>query len=267
MTDKKAKFLVIIAAIILLLVGFGLYCLFEKQGYGNKNENTFVKYDIKDYIETKPVIFSNYDDAYSSINVSRVNIKNINNDSISTFLKEEDELIDYITGYYNEIMPRENYVPVNTATSSIKTHINGTVLSIFYEINFTLDEELFDDNIRSYVVTTNIDLGTEKLLTTTDLLSKYSYTKGYIAEKIFDEDVMIANGQVVIDKNTNISLTKNDIERKKNEYVDRIINEFDNIIKVYIENNSLTLVYDKKTLNNLFFDNEFDTDIKIRYLK
>ena len=230
MTDKKAKFLVIIASIILLLVGFGLYCLFEKQGYGNRNENTFVKYDIKDYIETKPVIFSNYDDAYSSINVSRVNIKNINNDSISTFLKEEDELIDYITGYYNEIMPRENYVPVNTATSSIKTHINGTVLSIFYEINFTLDEELFDDNIRSYVVTTNIDLGTEKLLTTTDLLSKYSYTKGYIAEKIFNEDVMIANGQVVIDKNTNISLTKNDIERKKNEYVDRIINEFDNII-------------------------------------
>lgn len=267
MSDKKVKVLVFVSALFLLLVGTGLYYLFEKQGYGNSKESTFVKYDIKDYVETKPVIFSNYDNVYSSINVSRINIKNISNDSINVFLSEEDELIDYITGYYSDIVSEDNYTPTNTATSNIKVQINGTVLSVFYEIDFTLDEELFSDNIRSYITTINIDLGTEKVLSTDDLLSKYSYTKEYIANRIFDEDVMISNSQVLIDKNTNISLTKSDIERKKKEYVNRIISEFDNIIKVYIENNSLTLVYDKKVLNNLFFDNEIDTDIKIRYLK
>ena len=104
-------------------------------------------------------------------------------------------------------------------------------------------------------------------LSNNDLLGKYNYTKEYIAEKILDEDLLISNGQVVIDKNTNISLTKEDIERKKSDYVNRIISEFDNIIKVYIENNSLVLVYDKKELNDLFFDNDYNNELKVRYLK
>ena len=118
-----------------------------------------------------------------------------------------------------------------------------------------------------YVITTNIDLGTNKVLSNNDLLGKYNYTKEYIAEKIFDEDLLISNGQVVIDKNTNISLTKEDIERKKSDYVNRIISEFDSIIKMYIEDKSLTLVYNKRDLRGIFFDNEFDSEIIIRYLK
>ena len=185
----------------------------------------------------------------------------------AVFIDEEKEIINYISGYYNEIMPKADYVPINTATSNIKTQINGAILSVFYQMNINLDETLFDDNIKSYNITTNIDLGTGRTLTTEDLLTKYNYTKKYIAEKIFEEDVLIGNGEVVTDKNTNISLTKQDVERRKEEYVERITSEFNNIIKVYIENNYLTIVYDKKELNDLFFDNKFDTDIKIRYLK
>lgn len=267
MSDKGAKVLVIAAAIFLLLSGFGLYVIFEKQGYATKDKNIFVTYDIKDYIETKPVVFNNYSDVYESINVSTINIKNIPKDNVQNFLDEEEELIEYITGYYNEIKLNDNYIPINSVYTNIKTQINGTVLSIFYQINFKLDEQIFDNSERSYFITTNIDLGTEKVMTIDDLLSKFNYSKEYIAEKVFEEDVLISNGQVVIDKDTNISLTKSDIERKKNEYVDRIISEFDNIIKMYIENNSLALVYDKQKLNSIFFDNKFDTDIKIRYLK
>ena len=267
MSDKGAKVLVIAVAIFLLLSGFGLYVIFEKQGYATKDKNIFVTYDIKDYIETKPVVFNNYSDVYESINVSTINIKNIPKDNVQNFLDEEEKLIEYITGYYNEIKLNDNYIPINSVYTNIKTQINGTVLSIFYQINFKLDEQIFDNSERSYFITTNIDLGTEKVMTIDDLLSKFNYSKAYIAEKIFEEDVLISNGQVVIDKDTNISLTKSDIERKKTEYVDRIISEFDNIIKMYIENNSLALVYDKQKLNSTFFDNKFDTDIKIRYLK
>ena len=39
------------------------------------------------------------------------------------------------------------------------------------------------------------------------------------------------------------------------------------IYAMYVDNNSLVLVYDKRELNNIFFDNEFDTDIVFRYLK
>ena len=113
----------------------------------------------------------------------------------------------------------------------------------------------------------NIDLANEEVLNNDYLLKKYDYSKEYLSEKIFEEDVLISNNQVVIDRNTNITLTKSDIESQKKDYVDRIVREFDNIIEMYIENNSLVIVYDKKELNNIFFDNDYIPEIKIRYLK
>lgn len=267
MSNKTAKGLIFGSAILLIVVGIGLYKLFDYQGYGDKNTSNYVNYNVNNYIEITPVIFNNYDDVYSNINVSKIDIKNVDSEVTKDFLKSENEIINYISGYYNEIKSDKEYIPVNTATSDIKTQINGAILSIYYEMNIKLDENLFNDNIRHYIVTTNIDLGTGRILSIDDLLNKYSYTREYIAEKIFDEDVLINSNEVVIDKNTNISLTKSDIVRKKSEYVDRIVDSFDNIIKVYIENGYLTIVYDKKELKGMFFDNAFDTEIKTRYLR
>ena len=255
MSEKTAKMLVIVSAIFLLLVGFGLYKLFEYQGIGKDNSSKRINYDIKDYVDTVPVVFNNYGNVYNSINVSRVNLKNLKEDSIKDFIYEEDELISYITSYYNEISNTNNYTNDNTVSSTIKMQINNAILSIYYELDFDLD-----NNIMKYVITTNIDLATGKVLTNDDFLMKYNYTKKYIAEKLYEEDLLINEGQIVIDKNTNISLTKSDIERKKNEYIDRIIS-------VYIENKSLTLVYNKRDLRNIFFDNNFDSEIIVRYLK
>ena len=267
MSDRKVRGLVILAAIILLLSGLILYIVFDRQGMGNNKTGNYVNYNVNDYIEVTPVVFNEYSNVYSSVNVSRIDIKNIDEDITSDFIEKEEEFIGYIAGYYKEISNSSGYVPVNTVSSTIKTQINGAVLSIFYKLDFNLDVNIFEDNIKSYIVTINIDLGTNKVLTGDDLLSKYNYSKEYIAEKLFIDDVLIEKGQVVVDKNTNISLTRSDIERKKEEYIERISLEFNNIIDMYIENGSLVLVYDKKELNNVFFDNKFDTDVKFKYLK
>ena len=79
--------------------------------------------------------------------------------------------------------------------------------------------------------------------------------------------VFLCNGQIVIDKNTNISLTKEDIERNKEEYINELITEFDNFINMYIDNKTLVIVYNKSELRNMFFDNEFDSELIVRYLK
>lgn len=267
MNDNKVRVLVMMTAVVLLIAGAVLYFVFDRQNLGNHKTDNYVNYNVNDYVEITPVAFSNYDDVYSSINVSRVEIKNLDESIIKDFITREEEIIDYITGYYNEISACDGYLPVNSVNSSIKTQLNGAVLSIFYRVDFYLDEDIFYDNVKCYFVAINIDLGTNKVLTNDDLLSKYNYTKNYIADKIFNEDVLIDKNQVVIDNDTNISLTKSDIERKKEEYVNRIISEFDNIIEIYIEENSLVLVYDAKQLKSIFFDNEFDIDIKLRYLK
>lgn len=262
MSEKTTKLLIVGSALFLIFIGIGLYFLFDYQGYGNKGQNGLVNYNVKDYIETKPVVFSDYNDVYSSINVSKIVIKNLDSELTKDFEVREDELIGYIDKYYEEIKKYDGYTSNNDVTTLIKTQVNSTVLSIFYQINF-----LFDNYSKSYVITLNIDLKTNKLLTNDDLLLKYNYKKEYIAEKLFNDDVLIGDSEVAVDKNTNISLTKSDIERKKSEYIDRIVSDFDNIIKVYIENNSFVLVYDKSELNDLFFENDYSSEIKVRYLK
>ena len=269
MSEKTAKALVVVSAIFLLLVGFGLYKLFEYQGI-NKDTTSrkIVNYDIKDYVETVPVVFNGYSNVYSKINVSRVNLKDLDNNVIKNYMDEEDKLIEYITTYYNEINNEvENYIPSNEVTSSIKMQINGAILSIYYELDFNLDKNIYSNNIKKYVITTNIDLATGRILSNNDLLKKYNYTRKYIVEKIFDEDLIIGNGQIVIDKNTNISLTKEDIERNKEEYINELITEFDNFINMYIDNKTLVIVYNKSELRNMFFDNDFDSELIVRYLK
>lgn len=269
MSEKAAKVLVVVSAIFLLLVGFGLYKLFEYQGI-NKDTTSrkIVNYDIKDYVETVPVVFNGYSNVYSKINVSRVNLKDLDNNVIKNFMDEEEKLIEYITTYYNEINNEvENYIPSNEVSSSIKMQINGAILSIYYELDFNLDKNIYSNNIKKYVITTNIDLATGRILSNNDLLKKYNYTRKYIVEKIFDEDLIIGNGQIVIDKNTNISLTKEDIERNKEEYINELITEFDNFINMYIDNKTLVIVYNKSELRNMFFDNEFDSELIVRYLK
>ena len=269
MSEKTAKALVVVSAIFLLLVGFGLYKLFEYQGI-NKDTTSrkIVNYDIKDYVETVPVVFNGYSNVYSKINVSRVTLKDLDNDVIKNFMDEEEKLIEYITTYYNEINNEvENYIPSNEVTSSIKMQINSAILSIYYELDFNLDKNIYSNNIKKYVITTNIDLATGRILSNNDLLKKYNYTRKYIVEKIFDEDLIIGNGQIVIDKNTNISLTKEDIDRNKEEYINELITEFDNFINMYIDNKTLVIVYNKSELRNMFFDNDFDSELIVRYLK
>lgn len=267
MNNRSIRGLVSFAAILLLLSGTILFIVFERQGMSKNKINNYVSYNIEDYIEISPVVFNEYNDVYSSINVSKINIKNLDNELIKDFIEREAEIIGYTTDYYEEIKSISNYSDSNTVTSTIKNQINGTVLSILHQIDFNLDENIFGDNKKSYFITYNIDLGTNKVFSNNDLLSKYNYSKNYIAEKLFNEEVIIESGQVVIDKDTNISLTKNDIERKKELYIDRIIDEFDNIIVMYIDNGSLVLVYNNKDLKSLFFDNIFDTEIKLKYLK
>ena len=267
MSNRTSKMLVVLSAVVLLLSGLGLYVMFDKQGYGKLEDRKVVTYNVKDYIETKAMVFNGYNDVYGSINVSKVNIKNISNDDVKDFITKEEELISYIDAYYEEMAADDSYIPVNTVNSNIKAQINGSILSVFYELDFFLDQNIFENNIKKYVITLNIDLANEEVLNNDYLLKKYDYSKEYLSEKIFEEDVLISNNQVVIDRNTNITLTKSDIESQKKDYVDRIVREFDNIIEMYIENKSLVIVYDKKELNNIFFDNDYIPEIKIRYLK
>ena len=162
MTDKTSKLMVVFASIFLICVGLTLYYIFDKQGYQNSGKSNYVKYNVNDYVEIENLSFDNYNDVYSNIDVSKVKLNNLDEEVIKTFLHNEDNIIGYVTGYYNEIKQKESYTSSNKAESSIKKQINGTVLSILYRIDFDLDPIYFEDNNRSYITVLNVDLATKK---------------------------------------------------------------------------------------------------------
>ena len=267
MSEKTSKILILFGAFFLIIFGIALYKLFEYQGYDQRKvNNKIVNYNVNDYIEINRLAYNNYSDVYSDINVELVTFKNLDVTLTSSFISRENEIIGYIASYYESIK-RDNYVPINTVNSNIKTQVNGATLSVLYELDFNLDSNIFVDNNKIYFAVINIDLATNKILDNNDLLSKYDYTKEYIADKMFTEDILIGENQIAIDKYTNISLTKNDLMRRKKVYVDKIVEEFDNIVEIYIEDSLLTLVYDKQKLNDLFFDNSMNTNVKYKYLR
>lgn len=267
MNDRKVRGLVLFVAVILLLAGSLLFFIFDKQGMTKNKNGNYISYNVDDYVEIMPLIFCDYFDVYNKIDVSKINIKNLSSELIQEFENEQRQVIEYITLYYKQIKSKDIYSNINTVISTTKAQVNGTILSIYHRIDFDLDSNIFVNTNKNYVIICNIDLRTNKILTNDDLLSKYNYSKEYIAEKFFIEDILINNGQIVIAKDTNISLTRKDIERKKDDYIKRIIEEFDDIVTTYVDNGSLVLTYDKKDLKSIFFDNEFDTQIRERYLK
>ncbi len=180
MSDKKAKYLVMGGALFLILMGVFLYKLFEYQGYKEvKEKNSYINYEVNNYITVSSVSLDNYSDVFGRTNVDRVTFKNIDENLTKEFIKSEEELIGYIKRYYNEILKVE-HSNLNAVNSKIKTIINGTILSVYYEIEFVFDESIYDDNIRNYIITYNFDLKTNKVLSTDDMLNKYNYTKNYI---------------------------------------------------------------------------------------
>ena len=75
---------------------------------------------------------------------------------------------------------------------------------------------------------------------------------------------------ILINKKLNkydVYLTEEDKKRNKEEYINELITEFDNFINMYIDNKTLVIVYNKSELRNMFFDNDFDSELIVRYLK
>ena len=63
MSDKKARVLVLGAAIFLVVSGIFLYKLFDYQGYRDaKQKNAYINYDVNDYVTVTTVTFDNYED-------------------------------------------------------------------------------------------------------------------------------------------------------------------------------------------------------------
>ena len=54
---------------------------------------------------------------------------------------------------------------------------------------------------------------------------------------------------------------------QRNPFGDMLVDVFYNFINMYIDNKTLVIVYNKSELRNMFFDNDFDSELIVRYLK
>lgn len=201
---KGILILVMITSLTIAMITYWIYAYHHKYGKFYFDEIKLVSHKISDYIET---------------NGNVIHLKNIDKDIIDYFEKKQGNIINN-----NKII-----------STDIEKGLYNNVLSIM--ISYTIEKE----KIYEEIITINIDLKNNKILTSDELieLSKTSYKK--IATNIFDNNIKLENSSnsTVIDSITDETLTAEQFNNNSEKYIIRIREKLPDIMKLYIEDNTL----------------------------
>lgn len=244
--NKNKNNKIIIILLIAIILGLGTYIVYGLISDNNTNNttdntntdnnNTTVTYKLEDYVSVaQEAIASN--EAFSQINVQRVGFKNLPTAVTSDFIDAQQNLIDMVS---NDVVPSA-MGSGNTITSEISKEVNGSVLSIKYDLVIS---EVSPYDVHN-VLTANIDLATNKALTIAELFTKYSKSLDGLANKLFADHVYSASylDQKYTDAVTGEQLTQAQINAAKATYVERIKTNISTIASPYIKNGKLYVSY------------------------
>lgn len=203
---KKAMLiLIMLICIIIAMITYWIYAYYHKYGNFYFEDIKLISYKIEDYLETKGDI---------------VYLKNINEEIIETFTNEQKNIIN------------NNYITNTEITKSLSDNILSVMISYTISNNKKNYEE---------IITLNIDLKNDKLLSNDELLEKIGTSYKKIATDIFNDNIKLPTDtkQKVTDAITDKEMTSIEFNNNSEKYIIRIREKLPNIIKLYIEDNTV----------------------------
>lgn len=202
---KAILILVMITSLTIAMITYWIYAYHHKYGKFYFDEIKLVSYKISDYIET---------------NGNVIHLKNMDEDIINYFEKKQNNIINN-----NKIV-----------STDIEKGLYNNILSVM--IGYTIEKEK-----KSYeeIITVNIDLKNNKILTGDELLELYKTNYKKVATNIFDNNVKLPNdfNSTVIDSITDKELTIEEFNSNSEKYIIRIREKLPDVMKLYIEDNTL----------------------------
>lgn len=199
---KSMLILIMLICIIIAMISYWIYAYHHKYGNFYFEGTKIVSYRISDYIEIKGDV---------------VYLKNIDENINSYFIKKQENIIN-----------NNNIVSVD-----ITKELYNDILSIMILYNNT-------DNYEE-VLTINIDLTNDKLLSNEDLLDIANTNYKNIATNIFNEYLKLPDdsNKKVIDTITEKELTTSAFNNDSEKYIIRIREKLPEVINLYIQDSTV----------------------------
>lgn len=226
--DNK-RFILVFTMMFCLVISMSTYWMYAyKYKYGkNYFDNKIISYKVSDYVDTD----GNY-----------VYLKNIDKEIINTFINEQKEVLKN-----------------NVIDMSVTKGIYKDILSI--KISYVLYGELsnYED-----VITINIDLKNNKVLSNDDMIDMVKGSYKDIATDIFNEYIKINNNREVVDAITEEKLSSSVFNNNSEKYIIRIREKLPEVMNIYIENNEVYYLVRKYEINKVCYYT--NTDINMGYI-
>lgn len=215
---KSILIFVMLFCIIIAMITYWIYAYHHKYGTFYFDNIKLVSYKINDYLETKGDV---------------VYLKNIDENIINDFLVSQKNIIE-----------NNNVVSVDITKGLYKG-----ILSII--INYTLYS--IDNN--EEVLTLNVDLKSDKVLSNDEILNMINVSYKSIATNIFNEYIKLPNdsNKIIKDRVTDKELTVEEFNSDSEKYIIRIREKLPEIIKLYIEDNSVYSIVELSEINKVCY--------------
>lgn len=210
------RFILVFTMIIALVISMTTYWMYA---YNHKYGKD---YNIDKYISNKV-------DYYISTEGNILYINNISEEINNNFIKKQEEI------------NKNNIIDMNITKGVYKD-----ILSI--KISYILKE-----NNEEIVLTNNIDLRNKKELTNDDIINKLKINYKDIATDIFNEYIKLNKDITVVDRITDKELTKEEFNKDSEKYIIRIREELPSVMNIYIDNNIVYYIVEKKEITKVCY--------------
>lgn len=272
MNKDKKEFVIgsiILTILILLVVIITLFVLYEKERRSilSVPEN---KYNVADYVYIEKVDYSKYANLFKgNLELPKITLKNIDQNIIDDFeTKETDILLEIVNSskLLEEKINDSEYNPVSTINVDMDYRVINDILSIKYILKIDLDFEL---GTVTKTIFFNYDLNDKVVLSNLELLKKIDYDDYDLSLYLLDNSILKDKNMEdkVIDSISNEEIIIQNIVDNKDEYIDRIIDELNNV-DIYVDNDNIVVGYfNNKLINTCYLYNGEEKYELIEYSK
>lgn len=265
--DKRQTIIAVILLVILIGAVIVITYIVKFSGLANEVDNDNNNNEVinnsnpaDQYVMVTPYQYADAEGIFTTFNVSIISFKNLDESLTSEFLQRQQEFIDTIDSYHQQVL---DLGVTDYGTNSIMSVINYTVsdsiLSVVYQ--FKVNIPLLSINTTE-AISLNIDLANQRIMTNDLMLSYLEKDISNVANRVFEETIMTLNFEdnnyVDIDTETKVDATN--VESFREVYVTKIADYLQNNGIGYIVNDQYNIMYRNSDILALLFNVDIVAD-------
>lgn len=266
--DKDKRQTIIAVILLVILIGAVIVITYivkfselaNEVDNDNNNEVINNSNPADQYVMVTPYQYADAEGIFTTFNVSTISFKNLDESLTSEFLQRQQEFIDTIDSYHQQVI---DLGVTDYGTNSIMSVINYTVsdsiLSVVYQ--FKVNIPLLSINTTE-AISLNIDLANQRIMTNDLMLSYLEKDINNVANRVFEETIMTLNFEdnnyVDIDTETKVDATN--VESFREVYVTKIADYLQNNGIGYIVNDQYNIMYRNSDILALLFNVDIVAD-------